>query len=268
MLKHHSKPILALTGSIILALSLAGPTAVQATEAPSPHDGISCSLCHGGVQKIAVASTAPRSNKCLQCHTPNEAWQVRHPGLTRLHDSACLTCHDFHQSEAGFASTVVEASAPVGLDSGHCVACHNTEGNMGDLSPAHLKARELYHAEMGSLASVSPSEACLNCHGEGSTSTWQAQTEQSLTFRHQASHAYGTLVQGGQQIHAKHLRADLDPRLPLVDGKMECVTCHSLTAGTDDLLVEYSNPYDLCLGCHTMQQDQPVSALMAILVNR
>ncbi len=52
------------------------------------------------------------------------------------------------------------------------------------------------------------------------------------------------------------------PRLPLPAGRLECQTCHSLTAGTKDLLIPFADPYALCNGCHTERQPAQPHRLM------
>ncbi len=271
MVIHQKQHFWALGICLNLVLSFCAPF-LSLAETPSfAHDGISCRLCHGGAQPMAMAAGTSHSAKCVACHTPDGPWQVRHPRLEMRQDSACLMCHTFHTSDIKATKAVGQTSVlgvASGPDSGHCTACHNSEGKLGTLSAAHRVAGEMYHSRGQELAGLSPSQACLNCHDAGSDSPWQTSTEETLAFRHQASHQYGVAVQPGQQIHATFIRQDLDPRLPLLDGKMECVTCHSLTAGTDDLLVAFENPYDLCLGCHVMQPTQPASRMVATLVRR
>lgn len=42
----------------------------------------------------------------------------------------------------------------------------------------------------------------------------------------------------------------LDPKLQLVDGKVQCVTCHQLTPAQRWVVVSLPGQRDLCLGCH------------------
>ena len=152
----------------------------------------------------------------------------------------------------------------------HCSACHRKGADLARLSPAHRVAASLYHREAKSLAPVSPSQGCLNCHAAGSTSPWQSETGQErLTFNLHATHPLGVQVVAGSGRDERSLRPDLDPRLPLFEQRIECQTCHSLTAATADLLVPFEQPYDLCLGCHKLRNPQPSprpEALMATML--
>lgn len=44
----------------------------------------------------------------------------------------------------------------------------------------------------------------------------------------------------------------LDPRLRLVEGQIQCATCHSTVEGEQDILVMANDRAQLCLSCHQM----------------
>jgi predicted CXXCH cytochrome family protein len=135
-------------------------------------------------------------------------------------------------------------------ESGHCQSCHDRRGSLGALSPAHRVAAGLYHEEASALSRLSPSQACLRCHDNTSGSTWQTATDRQLSFNTHASHPFGVLAIPRKDNSSNWIAQEIDPRLPIFDGKIECQTCHLLTAGAEDLLVPFPRKAELCLGCH------------------
>jgi hypothetical protein len=241
-----------------------------------PHDGIACSKCHLGsaARALAVADDGaadPRSATCRECHS--------HParrasaGATALgfHDSPradCAGCHAFHE-RGRLKTSVGDVRTGDGLaqaTAGHCAGCHAEGADLLNLSDAHRIAAALYHRDAGELAGQSPSQGCLNCHAAGSASPWLRETgTQRLTFNLHATHPLGVSVVAGSGQDERRLRADLDPRLRLFDGKIECQTCHQLTAQTADLLVPFAESYDLCLGCHQLRNPRPSDQRRAVM---
>jgi predicted CXXCH cytochrome family protein len=145
-----------------------------------------------------------------------------------------------------------------GQTAGHCAACHAPGSDLARLSPAHRQAAALYHRDAALLDGTSPSQGCLNCHAAGSGSPWVREvSDRNLTFNPHATHPLGVDVVPGSGQDERRLRAVLDPKLRLFDGRLECQTCHNLTAATEDLLVPFPQPYDLCLGCHKLSNPKP-----------
>ena len=171
---------------------------------------------------------------------------------------SCLSCHTF----TGFSTSTFESSqlASAEMSSANCRVCHASGEVKSELSPAHKIARDLYHANAENISQQSSSDVCMNCHGSSTKSSWKAETSGQLPLHSAASHAYGVIVKPGMQVYGASLRQSLDYKLPLFNGKMECATCHLLTAGTDDLLISYENPYDLCFGCHTFAEEAELLA--------
>lgn len=267
----------ALVAVLLLSATAAGAAEASRSDAANPHAGISCSLCHGRVATRAVlaadgAGPDPRSRACRECHRDSRLRTSGTGAALGFHgDPAadCVGCHAFHEpgrvkTAAGDVRTGGNLLAPAA--SGHCAACHADGADLANLSPAHRAAAGLYHREAATLATQTPSEACLNCHAAGTGSPWlRATGGQVLTFNPHASHPLGIEVIAGSGRDERSLRADLDPRLRLFDGRLECQTCHSLTAATEDLLVPFEQPYDLCLGCHKLRNPQPSSARRALM---
>jgi predicted CXXCH cytochrome family protein len=260
----------ALAATIFLVLAAGAAAAGPATTAPAnPHDGISCSMCHGRAAIRALAVTHdtgpdPRSRACRECHRERQRPTGGAGATLGFHGDPtadCAGCHSFH--EPGLIKTAVGdiragAARLAGALPGHCAACHAEGSSLGDLSPAHRTAAGLYHRDAAQLAEASPSQGCLNCHAAGTDSPWLRETDgQMLTFNLHATHPLGVAVVAGSGSDERTLRTDLDPRLRLFDGRIECQTCHSLTAATADLLVPFEQPYDLCLGCHKLRNAKP-----------
>jgi hypothetical protein len=97
---------------------------------------------------------------------------------------------------------------------------------------------------------------CLRCHDNSSSSTWKAATDGQLSFNTHASHPYGIRVIPGKGNSSNWIAHEIDSRLPMFEGKMECQTCHLLTADNEDLMVPFETKYDLCRGCHKHYGDE------------
>lgn len=260
----------------------AGPSARPAAETSpgDPHAGISCALCHGARVVRAAAATVgdgpdPRSRACRDCHREvgrSRAASAQAGASLGFHGDPkadCAGCHSFH--EPGRLKTAVGdlRTGSAGLEgaaAGHCRACHAPGATLANLSPAHREAAALYHRDAALLAGASPSQGCLNCHAEGSASTWMREiSASSLAFNQHATHPLGVDVVPGSGLDERRLRAIIDPKLPLFDGRLECQTCHDLTARTTDLLVAFEEPSDLCLGCHKLSNPKSTTERRELL---
>ncbi len=236
---------------VIVGLSLTNPClAGTSTAEPDAHKTATCSLCHRAGARIASVQNPGPGKLCLSCHKdPHDAQATR--VAARPGQPDCLRCHSFHDTSKMKTPGGLLASDSPSMDSGYCYGCHSPEGNLSRVSPAHRTAASLYHSAGGELKTESPSESCLRCHAAGSGSSWQTQIQgRTLAFNPHASHPYGVMVVPGSGNTVDHIRWEPDQRLPLFDGRLECQSCHLLSAGTQYDLVKYENPYDLCLGCH------------------
>jgi len=183
----------------------------------------------------------------------------------------CAGCHSFHQA-GQLKSIAGEVRLGPGFPlavAGHCAGCHFKGAPLSAMTGAHRTAAGLYHRDAAALAAQSPSEGCLNCHSNRSATDWQKQTsEDRLAFSEHATHPIGVAVVPGSGQDERRIREHIDPRLRLFNGRLECQTCHVLTASTPDLLVEFTPAGDLCLGCHQLRNDRKdrSQALMATMV--
>jgi len=242
------------------------------TEQSEAHQNIDCRRCHRtGLSDGDINMTAV--SKCRLCHLPSIS--TRDSGLgfhTGAKGRDCLGCHSFH--ETGLVKTPQGDLSLVSLkllNADHCRACHTENGSLESLSKGHQAAARLYHEQAATLADLKPSQPCLNCHSSASANSWQAAPGRDvLEFSEHATHPFSVVVNPGKGSYAHRIRADIDPRIPLFSGRIECQSCHSLTSDTKDRLVAFDSPKDLCLGCHQFKKEavNNPSALMATIVDR
>jgi hypothetical protein len=246
----------------LLTVALAGPPQVLADT--SAHEGIACDTCHGSSRLDSGIGTIATIDKCQQCHSFAEVTQGRFHKAAR---NRCLECHSFHNpSQVTAIVGNVEMALANDQSLGHCQACHDARGNLDSLSPGHETAADLYHRAAGEMQSISPSEACLRCHSEDSESPWRsAAGEGSLAINTHASHPFSIRVLPGKGTGTNWIAHQIDERLPLFDGVMECQTCHLLTVGTTDLMIPFDTKYDLCKGCHRHFGDKETGPVVADL---
>jgi len=249
--------------SLILAFLLAllppvgGAIAIESgTE--QGHQEAECALCHqfdGG---------AGSSSACLSCHRTFSSAGIDRLGFHGQAGRQCGDCHSFHEPER-MVTALGRGSFPQvpGSAEGHCAACHGMDADLSLVSLGHRAAAELYHG--GELQTLTPSEACLSCHGQGSSQlSMDLIPAGTPVFNEQASHAYGvTLVPGTTEARLR-IRNVLDPRIKLFDQRIECSTCHQLAGRDEDLLVEFDGRSGLCRGCHEQGMDTGASEMLAL----
>ena len=257
-----------LANTLAVALLLLVPNFAEADPEPTAHSTAMCGDCHSN--GLAPASnTEVVTRQCSNCHALKSlAASSERANFTHgTRSGQCLACHSFHDpsqlTTANYPKVQVPRSA---LNSAQCQGCHNPQGNLAQLSDAHQKAAELYHAQAQKLSHSSPSQTCLNCHSNLSASNWQNKTAGAvMAFNEHASHPYGIKVVPGAGNSSNWIAWEIDQRLPLFDGRMECQTCHLLTAGTDDLLIPFEAKYDMCKGCHRQYGDEESGPMVADL---
>jgi len=250
---------------LIPVLAPAGSRAVEPREVPdnASHAALSCRRCHLGNAAADVA----RDRACTGCHAGSPTGVAAALGFHGPRRSDCTRCHSFHDT-----STITTAAGPLhrtgrlsGAVGAHCATCHGAGRKTGRLNEAHVDAGRLYHAQADELARTRPSQGCLNCHDRSSPSAWRTGTQAGeLTFDLHATHPLGVVVQPGSGVDAARIRRDIDPAIPLFDERIECQTCHDITAATRDLLIPFASPKELCLGCHQLK-DEPILPSDALL---
>lgn len=111
---------------------------------------------------------------------------------------------------------------------------------------------QLVDGEVCTLARIdrarTPSSYCLGCHD----GTIAPSVTRFSEIRHDRSHPVGTDYAAIQATGFGALRppAELDPALVLVDGKLECTTCHDGDAPSPSHTALPMNRSAMCLGCH------------------
>ncbi len=224
--------------------------AAEGSPAVDAHESLACDSCH---MRTAGFGSGPRidESRCLRCHdtSPKAA-----PAAAAFHrsDAGCATCHSFHRpSELRAVDATFEHDFGNPDLARHCNACHGTARGAAGLNEAHRAAAKVYHGNADVLARLTPSEGCLLCHSKHDADpTALRMVSTTPRFNEHASHPYGAVVAPGRSTGGFRIRRDVDPRLPLYDGRMECATCHDITDDAPDLLVRYESPTDLCMGCH------------------
>jgi len=253
-------------------LLIQGP--VAAAPAPVAHNNAPCGSCHEG-GAAAVSHLAVKA-ACVACHrSAHQSGETGWSGETRPIDylrrnDNCIQCHSFHDAAKVLTRAgAIDLRELADVDPGHCRACHGPRGDIATLSPAHLAAARLYHEDLASLRNLSLSDACLTCHSNNSSSPWQGTAPgRILAFNEHASHPFGMRVTPGSGDSSNWIAHEIDPRLPLFRGRMECQTCHLLTADNDDLMVPFPAKYDLCKGCHRHYGDDDVLPAVVARLDR
>lgn len=217
---------------------------------PTGHMETDCTRCHPLVADIGATSFSPTdfSRECRTCHSARIIGTTDFARSFHQSGAVCTDCHSFHETSR---LRVGEADFSVGdrnnRRTGQCGACHSS-GSLANLSEGHRAATAFYHSDRP--LKLSASQSCLACHGAESKIVTGIRTEGTPTFAEHGSHPVGIEVVPGSGVPGNRIRAQLDSRLRLVDGRIECQTCHDLTAGNPSRLVTFENQNQLCRGCH------------------
>ena len=235
-----------------------GPAAAGSRN-PAEHSQTDCAQCHSLIAQTdnSDPTTVNLSSRCRDCH--GTLTEIDNQPATTFHknpDRPCTDCHFFHDTEMlTVAGTIFRFDFEGNSAAFQCYACHTDGMSLGNLSPGHQLAKKLYHTDSRLMTTLSPSETCMACHTSGSAVA--AVEMNGLTpprFSQHATHPLGVTVLPGSGNVTNQIRQQLDTRLPLHDGRVECQSCHSLTSKTAKNLINFDNTYDLCLGCHQHNQ--------------
>jgi predicted CXXCH cytochrome family protein len=224
----------------------------------SSHKDITCTTCHTVVANVGDESI-PIPNfdmRCRGCHTQLAEIDNR-SGLTfHTRDSKpCLECHSFHRPDAVLANDklfTMNYSSQSRLAG--CYACHGQGENTANLSPGHRAAAGIFHTDYKLVSGFSPSDLCLVCHSENSTIPPDLLPKGTFvpTFTNHSNHPVGVPLVLGSGTDQSRIRSQLDSRLRLFSGRIECQTCHLLSTANPGRLVPFQSKADLCLGCHQL----------------
>lgn len=235
-----------------------------------------CSLCHTQVpgagasfEQAVLTLNNDVDHLCVQCHAMNKG--TSHPvdvspgrtiALQRYLDGngrlTCITCHDVHKED--HAGDVVPEAA--GLLRGHakgrafCMTCHDEE--ILGANWRHTLAVNYAHTPRGKFTQSSGgglldeySVECLSCH-DGVISKMGAVDVHSGEFKHGIGLSHPVGVEYPQMSFKNDYVpvSALPPEVPLFQGKIGCLTCHSPYGGKKSFLVEENRRSTLCLTCH------------------
>ncbi|MBI3996237.1 MAG: hypothetical protein HY352_01135 [Candidatus Omnitrophica bacterium] len=232
-----------------------------------------CQDCHVGMPHLGapfeeVVLKEPVDQLCSRCHRMNP--DASHPvgvkphlpiPLQRYLDAdgrlTCVTCHDVHKEEHA-----VGAEELTGLLRGHvrgeafCATCHREEllgagwRHQFSVSYAHASGRLTQAADGAPLDSFSVE--CLSCH-DGTISRRGAMDVRAGTFQHGQigpSHPVGVDYPRGAAASAYTPAEALPGSIPLFNGRVGCLSCHSPYSRRPALLVMEMTGSALCLACH------------------
>jgi len=236
------------------------PDGSAGSTAGHPHQDVACSQCHT-YSKGADHETLPNGQPqdCLSCHQEvTEKSRLFHSDLTEN----CSGCHRFHTPELmtvrgdtlslPFAQTAIQV----------CRDCHR-DGMLPAVSPGHLDAARLIHSQRDLDFAEEPSKFCLSCHdADRGLSVIVSAASGPPRFHVSASHAFGIPLVAGFRKPSSTLKinSDIPEFLVLIDGNIECQTCHSLVSNTEFLLVRQIAD-GMCTDCHDMGRvsgDSPI----------
>jgi hypothetical protein len=179
---------------------------------------------------------------------------VYHGITLTFHESPalrCQNCHSFHTPNAVQASSrTIKTGSKSDVYLGHCVSCHEKSMKTASLSSGHREAVSFYHSNSQVLGMLSPSEGCMVCHANGRTSHFvRLEKGNQPRFSEMASHPYGIPYKRNEATDSPQTEA-FQPLL--INGRIECQTCHRLTSQTADYLAGGGVSGDLCSSCHEM----------------
>lgn len=243
-------------GTLLLLLGLMYfgrllPDGSASLESAHPHDGIECQNCHSFGSKVVGGSLSqPSSQSCLSCHSPADN------GNSPFHSTRvvgeCASCHSFHEPEL-----IIAAKDTMSMDfavkaQALCLDCHKPGGLLPEVSAGHQQAAKLIHSQRTVAMAEAPSQFCLTCHGAEQTATLGNEISKSAPrFHVSASHVFGqTIVSGvSRPGSAFRIQNDVPTHLSILDGKIECQTCHSMISENSYLLSQTIED-GLCGSCH------------------
>ncbi len=210
------------------------------------HEDIICANCHSFGSKIKKFE----NKRCISCH--NQLFDDNFISDNNFHNDKtrqCTDCHSFHNSNnLIIEKTKTQYDLVSKQGAIHCYTCHSVSSNLSLLSEGHRDARILYHNNSQNILSLSLSQGCMLCHGSSYSST--SNNSSMPVINNHASHPYEIDVIPGEGNSTNRIRFEIDPRIKLFDNRIECLTCHNLSAEEDDLLVNFEEPLDFCNGCH------------------
>ena len=239
--------------ALALTLALLLPLVATGSEPQHVHETFDCGGCHQ-----AGASSALRTEtSCRGCHGPASTTPWGSPAFHGEATSECATCHVFHDPTVLRLPGNDEPVALADLSRAdtndmpvECTPCHRDGADLATLTPAHRAAADWYHATIGEVTGQSISASCLRCHDAAQPLPDELDAGWDPPRPHvEASHPNEVRITANRR-GGFGIRRTIDPRLQLVDERVECTTCHDVFVDENDMLVAFASRQDLCLGCH------------------
>lgn len=214
-----------------------------------PHKEAECATCHKMVSSVNNTGYAITNQDCLKCHDPNKiSSNLSSLNFHKDPTRNCLDCHSFHDKATIQAKGT---NFKFNFDSPsmrmQCSSCHDESVNLGKISDAHRQAAAVYHNDSKYLMYLSPSESCMICHSKNSNySNNSLDQMETPKFYEHATHPLG------QRAVGYNIKSNIDPKIQLFEGNIECQTCHNLSSDKYKHLAYFEEEYDICLGCHNL----------------
>lgn len=239
----------------VLAALLALLVASSATAGDAHHhETLDCRRCH----ELGRSTVDDPTPTCAGCHGPGSSRPWGSAAFHGTGERACTDCHSFHEPGRVTLPGRTEHAelsrlAPAGSQDGAtaCGPCHgDTVPDLSLLTAAHRAAADWYHANMELVTNQTVTESCLRCHDHQQELPAELADGWDPPRPHtQASHPYLVEVTGDRG-GGFRLRTSIDPRLELIEGRIECTTCHDIFRHENDMLVAFESHAALCTGCH------------------
>jgi hypothetical protein len=221
------------------------------------HKDALCTDCHTLRAEVSGGSVAALvfREECERCHTAELSNATGIP-LTfhASRDKGCSACHSFHNTEeidaAGHQFLV---SFENSYQRGQCYSCHGPSQHTDRLSPGHRYATRIYHSDFRILGRLSPSQTCLICHSETAatdSNLLDDHARRAPRFSEHGSHPVGVRVIPGKGEPGNKICSEIDSRIQLFSGRIECQTCHSLSSEKQFRLIALQPREALCRACH------------------
>ncbi len=171
---------------------------------------------------------------------------------------SCLTCHDEsatepHENRGGRRGPMLRRDPDT---QGLCAACHSAgttdrrfHGSAFTRAHTASDARSRY----ADSALDADSNACLSCH-DGTVAGDAGRHVTSIRAGTAFEHPLGVELltkNAGRPDEVRFVSAaSLDPRIRLFNGKVGCLSCHSVYSKHEKLLVMSNARSALCMSCH------------------
>ncbi|BBB32825.1 conserved hypothetical protein [Thermotomaculum hydrothermale] len=235
-----------------------------------------CSFCHLGIKEPNMLTGSP-DFLCKNCHEdidkrshPSDFFVKRVlPKRFPLFNNkmTCITCHYAHKSYGSKDTQKRKADnypyllryKKAGKE--FCIQCHSVDDICNNCEPSHSVSFGVAHVKFDSPEILKildrSSRDCMTCHNGVIASNADGGGTQ-LSWNHLGgiglSHPIGVNY---EEVYRKspnfyHPPQSLPPQIKLINGKVECLTCHDHYSKLKGKLVMSNRGSKLCLSCHNL----------------